>query len=92
LADEPLSHSIWLFTYKDTISTSKATCRLIILCANTPYTGFAHTTRFFARMAEAVRNGKLAIPVARTFRLSEAAAAQQLAETGHIDGKVVLVP
>ncbi|HEX4023496.1 MAG TPA: NADP-dependent oxidoreductase [Steroidobacteraceae bacterium] len=45
-----------------------------------------------ARMAEAVRSGKLAIPVARKFRLSEAAAAQQLAEAGHLDGKVVLVP
>lgn len=45
-----------------------------------------------ARMAEAVRAGKLAIPVARTFRLSEAAAAQQLAEAGHVDGKVVLLP
>ncbi len=45
-----------------------------------------------ARMAEAVRSGKLAIPIARKFRLSEAAAAQQLAEAGHVDGKVVLVP
>lgn len=45
-----------------------------------------------ARMAEAVRSGQLAIPIARTFRLSEAAAAQQLAETGHVDGKIVLVP
>jgi NADPH:quinone reductase-like Zn-dependent oxidoreductase len=45
-----------------------------------------------ARMAEAVRSGKLAIPIARKFRLSEAAAAQQLAETGHVHGKVVLVP
>jgi NADPH:quinone reductase-like Zn-dependent oxidoreductase len=45
-----------------------------------------------ARMAEAVRSGKLAIPIARKFRLSEAAAAQQLAESGHVDGKVVLVP
>lgn len=44
------------------------------------------------RMAEAVRQGKLAIPIARRFKLSEAAAAQQLAEGGHIDGKVVLVP
>jgi NADPH:quinone reductase-like Zn-dependent oxidoreductase len=44
------------------------------------------------RMAEAVRSGRLVIPIARTFRLSEAAAAQQLAETGHLDGKVVLVP
>jgi NADPH:quinone reductase-like Zn-dependent oxidoreductase len=45
-----------------------------------------------ARMAEAVRSGKLAIPIARKFRLSEAAAAQELAEAGHVDGKVVLVP
>jgi NADPH:quinone reductase-like Zn-dependent oxidoreductase len=45
-----------------------------------------------ARMAEAVRSGKLAIPIARKFGLSEAAAAQQLAEAGHVDGKVVLVP
>jgi NADPH:quinone reductase-like Zn-dependent oxidoreductase len=44
------------------------------------------------RMAEAVRSGKLAIPIARKFGLSEAAAAQQLAEAGHVDGKVVLVP
>jgi NADPH:quinone reductase-like Zn-dependent oxidoreductase len=44
------------------------------------------------RMAEAVRSGKLAIPIAKKFRLSEAAAAQQLAEAGHVDGKVVLVP
>ncbi|HWZ64234.1 MAG TPA: NADP-dependent oxidoreductase [Steroidobacteraceae bacterium] len=45
-----------------------------------------------ARMAEAVRSGKLAIPVARKFRLSEAAAAQQLAEAGHVHGKVLLIP
>ena len=45
-----------------------------------------------ARMAEAVRSGKLAIPIGRKLRLSEAAAAQQLAEAGHVGGKVVLVP
>jgi NADPH:quinone reductase-like Zn-dependent oxidoreductase len=45
-----------------------------------------------ARVAEAVRDGKLAIPIARRFRLSEAAAAQQLAEAGHVAGKVLLVP
>lgn len=45
-----------------------------------------------ARMAEAVRSGKLTIPIARKFRLSEAAAAQQLAEAGHLDGKILLVP
>lgn len=45
-----------------------------------------------ARMAAAVRSGKLAIPIARKFTLSEAAAAQQLAEAGQVDGKVLLVP
>ena len=45
-----------------------------------------------ARMAEAVRSGKLVIPIARKFRLSEAAAAQQLAETGHVGGKILLIP
>jgi NADPH:quinone reductase-like Zn-dependent oxidoreductase len=54
--------------------------------------GVQPDSKRLARMAEAVRSGKLAIPIARTFRLSEAAAAQQLAETGHIQGKVVLVP
>jgi NADPH:quinone reductase-like Zn-dependent oxidoreductase len=45
-----------------------------------------------ARMARAVRSGKLAIPIARAYRLSEVAAAEQLAEAGHAGGKVVLVP
>jgi NADPH:quinone reductase-like Zn-dependent oxidoreductase len=45
-----------------------------------------------ARLAEAVRKGSLSIPVVKTFKLSEAAAAQQLAEEGHVEGKVVLVP
>ena len=55
------------------------------------FTVQADATRL-ARMAEAVRAGKLVIPVARTFRLSDAAAAQHFAETGHVDGKVVLLP
>lgn len=45
-----------------------------------------------ARMAEAVRAGRLVIPIARTFKLSEISAAQQLAESGHVDGKVALIP
>jgi NADPH:quinone reductase-like Zn-dependent oxidoreductase len=44
-----------------------------------------------ARTAEAVRLGTLVIPIARSFPLSQTAAAQQLAETGHVEGKVVLV-
>lgn len=45
-----------------------------------------------ARMAQAVKEGGLSIPIARKFRLSEAAAAHELAENGHVDGKVLLVP
>jgi NADPH:quinone reductase-like Zn-dependent oxidoreductase len=43
------------------------------------------------RLAEAVRTGNLSIPVVRTFKLSEAAAAQKFAEEGHVEGKVVLI-
>jgi NADPH:quinone reductase-like Zn-dependent oxidoreductase len=42
-------------------------------------------------MAEAVRDGKLVIPIGRKFPLSEAAEAQALAEKGGI-GKILLVP
>lgn len=45
-----------------------------------------------ARMAQAVRQGKLKIPIARRFKLAEAAAAQQLAEAGGVEGKLVLLP
>ena len=42
-------------------------------------------------MAEAVRDGKLVIPISRTLPLSEAAEAQAAAEKGGI-GKILLVP
>jgi NADPH:quinone reductase-like Zn-dependent oxidoreductase len=42
-------------------------------------------------MAEAVRDGKLVIPISRKMPLSEAAEAQTLAEKGGI-GKILLVP
>ena len=45
-----------------------------------------------ARLAEAVRKGNLRIPIAKTFKLSEAAAAQKLAEEGNVEGKIVLIP
>ena len=44
------------------------------------------------RLAEAVRKGSLSIPVVKTFKLSEAAAAQKLAEEGKVEGKIVLIP
>jgi NADPH:quinone reductase-like Zn-dependent oxidoreductase len=44
------------------------------------------------RLAEAVRDHQLEIPVARTFSLKEAGEAQALAERGNVDGKIVLVP
>ena len=44
------------------------------------------------RLAEAVRDRKLDIPIARKFKLSEAAEAQKLSEGGGVDGKIILVP
>jgi NADPH:quinone reductase-like Zn-dependent oxidoreductase len=45
-----------------------------------------------ASLAEAVYNGKLSIPVVKTFKLSEAATAQKLSEVGKVQGKIVLIP
>lgn len=44
------------------------------------------------QMADAVRDGKLVIPIARRMRLSEAAEAQMLAEKGAVGGKILLIP
>lgn len=44
------------------------------------------------QMADAVRDGKLAIPIARRMKLSEAGEAQRLAEKGSLGGKILLIP
>jgi NADPH:quinone reductase-like Zn-dependent oxidoreductase len=44
------------------------------------------------QMADAVRDGKLVIPIARRMRLSEAGEAQTLAEKGSVGGKILLIP
>lgn len=44
------------------------------------------------QMADAVRDGKLTIPIARRMKLSEAAEAQALAENGSVNGKILLIP
>lgn len=44
------------------------------------------------QMADAVRDGKLLIPIARTMKLSEAGEAQALAEKGSLGGKILLIP
>jgi NADPH:quinone reductase-like Zn-dependent oxidoreductase len=44
------------------------------------------------QMADAVRDGKLVIPIAKTMKLSDAAEAQRLAEAGSVGGKILLVP
>ena len=44
------------------------------------------------QMADAVRDGKLVIPIVRTMKLSEAGEAQKLAEKGSTGGKILLVP
>ena len=43
-------------------------------------------------MADAVRDGKLTIPIARRMKLSQAGEAQQLAEGGAAGGKLLLIP
>jgi NADPH:quinone reductase-like Zn-dependent oxidoreductase len=44
------------------------------------------------RLAEAVRDQKLEIPIARKFSLKDAGEAQALSERGGVDGKIVLIP
>lgn len=44
------------------------------------------------QMADAVRDKKLVIPIARTMKLSEAGEAQTLAEKGSTGGKILLIP
>lgn len=44
------------------------------------------------KMADAVRDGKLVIPIVKTMKLSEAGEAQKLAEQGSSGGKIMLVP
>jgi NADPH:quinone reductase-like Zn-dependent oxidoreductase len=44
------------------------------------------------QMADAVRDGKLVIPIVRKMKLSEAGEAQTLAEKGSLGGKILLIP
>jgi NADPH:quinone reductase-like Zn-dependent oxidoreductase len=44
------------------------------------------------QMVDAVRDGKLVIPIVRRMKLSEAGEAQTLAEKGSLGGKIVLIP
>jgi NADPH:quinone reductase-like Zn-dependent oxidoreductase len=44
------------------------------------------------QMADAVRDGQLVIPIAKTMKLSEAREAQKMAEKGSIGGKILLKP
>jgi NADPH:quinone reductase-like Zn-dependent oxidoreductase len=44
------------------------------------------------QMADAVRDGKLVIPIARKMKLSEAGEAHALAEKGSLGGKILLIP
>jgi NADPH:quinone reductase-like Zn-dependent oxidoreductase len=44
------------------------------------------------QMADAVRDGKLVIPIAKRMKLSEAGEAQTLGEKGSLGGKILLIP
>jgi NADPH:quinone reductase-like Zn-dependent oxidoreductase len=50
------------------------------------------TTSLLERLAEAVRSGKLAVPVESTIALAEAPAAIARSRAGHSRGKTVIVP
>ncbi|MGW2182209.1 NADP-dependent oxidoreductase [Streptomyces sp. NPDC001732] len=52
----------------------------------------ARTNGGLAKYARAATEGRLTIPVARTFPLGEAAKAHELSEEGHVRGKLVLLP
>jgi len=43
-------------------------------------------------MAEAVRDGELTIPIAKSMKLSQAGEAQEQAESGGVGGKILLIP
>jgi hypothetical protein len=42
--------------------------------------------------AQAIRDRAFSIPIARKFKLSQAAEAQRVSEQGSVDGKILLVP
>ncbi len=44
------------------------------------------------QMADAVRDGKLVIPIAKRMSLQDAGEAQKLAEAGSVGGKILLIP
>jgi NADPH:quinone reductase-like Zn-dependent oxidoreductase len=46
--------------------------------------------REFERLNRALAAARLKVPIAKTYRLSRAAAAYKLVEKGHVLGKVVL--
>ena len=39
-----------------------------------------------------IEEGRLQVPISRTYPLSDAAAALELSNTGHVRGKIVLLP
>ena len=54
-----------------------------------------HTPRahkIIERHMQGVATGRLRMPIARTFALSEAVAAHEYAETGHPFGRIVIKP
>lgn len=63
----------------------------ILLPANSPDSpAFRDSIR--SRLVELAAEGKLEVPVARTFPLDQAVAALELLQTGHPGGKLALVP
>jgi NADPH:quinone reductase-like Zn-dependent oxidoreductase len=54
--------------------------------------GMTRAARAVRDIINLIETGQFSIPVARTFPLEEIAEAHRLSETGHVRGKLILVP
>lgn len=54
--------------------------------------GGPHLDRALRGIVALIEEGRLQVPISRTYPLSDAAAALELSSTGHVRGKIVLLP
>jgi NADPH:quinone reductase-like Zn-dependent oxidoreductase len=52
----------------------------------------AHLVRALDAILGLIEDGRLKVPISRTYPLTEAAVALDASQTGHVSGKLVLVP
>ncbi|MFJ8113659.1 NADP-dependent oxidoreductase [Streptomyces sp. NPDC096132] len=56
------------------------------------YSGVAADGRVLRALLNLIEEGSLHVPISRTYGLSEAAAALDASQTGHVSGKIVILP